>query len=158
MDMTSEKAARDFRFRHEEATDGNHLDVSSYAFDAGSTAHLPRAFTLANGTTHPSDYTRAYARTIARVAPVADLVTMRVACGTQSLGRLVRLADKASEWGVDNGLQSMVAAAISVSLLGYPFIVTDAIGGSSSDGRLPSPELYVRWVQASVFMPTMQFR
>ena len=48
--------------------------------------------------------------------------------------------------------------------LGYPFVLPDMIGGNgySTDDPLdesqpPSKELFVRWLQANVFMPGMQF-
>ena len=48
--------------------------------------------------------------------------------------------------------------------LGYPYVLPDMIGGNgySSDhpndeSTPPSKELYIRWLQANVFMPGMQF-
>lgn len=152
--MTSSAASTDFLNQHLAKTDNFGLDVRSYKFDAGSTAYLGRSFRLANAT-HPNDYTRAYVTTIAQVN---NLIEMRVACGTQSLGRLVRLMDKSSVFGMQNGLQSMVSAMISMSIIGYPFLLPDMIGGDAYKGNFPTPQLYVRWVQANVFMPAMQFR
>ena len=36
---------------------------------------------------------------------------------------LVRMMDKDSHWGVDNGLQTMIPTAFLFSTLGYPFIL-----------------------------------
>ncbi|RXG72871.1 putative family 31 glucosidase [Armadillidium vulgare] len=41
-------------------------------------------------------------------------------------------------------------------LLGYPFVLPDMVGGNAYEGK-PSPELFVRWVQANTFMPSIQF-
>ena len=47
--------------------------------------------------------------------------------------------------------------------LGYPFVLPDMIGGNGygedplDESNIPSRELYIRWLQANVFMPGMQF-
>ena len=44
-----------------------------------------------------------------------------------------------------------------MSFAGYPFVLPDMIGGNGYGSELPSRELFVRWMQANVFMPAMQF-
>ena len=38
---------------------------------------------------------------------------------------------------------------------GYSFVLPDMIGGNGYKGA-PSRELYIRWLQVNVFMPSMQ--
>ena len=38
---------------------------------------------------------------------------------------------------------------------GYSFVLPDMIGGNGYNGD-PSRELYIRWLQVNVFMPSMQ--
>ena len=48
-------------------------------------------------------------------------------------------------------------------ITGYPFVLPDMIGGNGygddplDESNIPSKELFVRWLQANVFMPGMQF-
>lgn len=46
-------------------------------------------------------------------------------------------------------------------MVGYPFVLPDMIGGNGYEDnpitRTKSKELYIRWLQANVFMPAMQF-
>ena len=49
-------------------------------------------------------------------------------------------------------------------MIGYPFVLPDMIGGNGystddplDDSNPPSKELYLRWLEANVFMPGMQF-
>lgn len=46
-------------------------------------------------------------------------------------------------------------------MVGYPFVLPDMIGGNGYEdnpiARTTNGELYVRWIQANVFMPAMQF-
>ena len=45
------------------------------------------------------------------------------------------------------------------SSLGYPFVLPDMIGGNGygddplDESTIPSREMYIRWLQANVFMP-----
>jgi len=49
----------------------------------------------------------------------------------------------------------MIPTLFHFGLLGYPFVLPDMIGGNAYGGR-PSKELYIRWMQANVLMPSMQ--
>ena len=40
------------------------------------------------------------------------------------------MMDKNSYWGYDNGLKTMIPTALLMSMLGYPFILPDMIGGN----------------------------
>lgn len=40
---------------------------------------------------------------------------------------------------------------------GYPFVLPDMIGGNVYNGDILTKELYIRWLQATVFMPSLQF-
>lgn len=46
-------------------------------------------------------------------------------------------------------------------MVGYPFVLPDMIGGNGYGdrpiNRTTNKELYIRWLQANVFMPSMQF-
>ena len=64
--------------------------------------------------------------------------------------------DKDSRWGYDNGLKSVITTLLHFAVLGYPFVLPDMIGGNAY-GDKPSAELYVRWMQANAFMPSVQF-
>jgi len=66
------------------------------------------------------------------------------------------MLDKDSRWGYDNGLQSLIPTLLHFSIVGYPFVLPDMIGGNAY-GEMASPELYIRWMQANVFMPSVQF-
>lgn len=65
--------------------------------------------------------------------------------------------DKDSRWGYDNGLKSMIPSLLQFSIAGYPFVLPDMIGGNAYAGEIPSKELYIRWMQANIFMPAVQF-
>lgn len=42
-------------------------------------------------------------------------------------------------------------------MIGYPFVLPDMVGGNGYNNQPPSKEMYIRWMQANVFMPVVQF-
>ena len=56
------------------------------------------------------------------------MIEVRTGCQTQDLPIFVRMLDKDSRWGFDNGLRSVVTTGLVMSILGYPFILPDMIG------------------------------
>lgn len=42
-------------------------------------------------------------------------------------------------------------------MVGYPFLLPDMIGGNGYGNVRPNKELFIRWLQANVFMPSLQF-
>lgn len=102
---------------------------------------------------HPNALTRAYVRTVSKFGP---LVEVRSGQGTQDEPIFVRMIDKDSEWGFNNGIPTLITTLLQLNIVGYPFILPDMIGGNGY-GKLPTKELFIRWLQANVFMPSLQF-
>jgi myogenesis-regulating glycosidase len=44
-----------------------------------------------------------------------------------------------------------------MNMVGYPFVLPDMIGGNNYNDDTITKELFIRWVQATTFMPSMQF-
>lgn len=129
--------------------------VDGFKFDAGEPCFLPASgFTTHVPLTHPSQYTRGW---VTHVARCFDLAEVRTGHHTQHMPLLTRMGDRFSEWGIDNGLGSLIPTLLTSSVLGYPFCLPDMIGGNAYFGRTPSAELMVRWAQASALMPALQF-
>ena len=100
----------------------------------------------------PGVFSTAYVSTVAQFG---GLVEVRTGRRTQHLPIFVRMLDKFSSWGYDNGLKSMVTTLLQFGMVGYVFVLPDMIGGNGYGGA-PSRELYIRWLQVNVFMPAMQ--
>jgi alpha-glucosidase (family GH31 glycosyl hydrolase) len=95
--------------------------------------------------------------------PFFSLAEVRVGYQSQNISCFFRLVDRDSVWGYDLGLRSLIPAVLTVSMLGYPFILPDMVGGNAVPERTagnsygPERELYVRWLEVAAFMPAMQF-
>ena len=85
-------------------------------------------------------------------------VVSDVGYGTQHLPNFVRLTrDRYNRaGGYEQQLADLIPNVLAVSLAGYAFVVPYQVGGFSRE-VMPSPELYIRWVQAVALMPALHF-
>ncbi|BFZ23821.1 hypothetical protein BsWGS_26861 [Bradybaena similaris] len=70
---------------------------------------------------------------------------------------MVRMVDRDSNWSHELGVQTLIPTTLIFGLMGYPYVLPDLIGGDAYSPPIPEPELFVRWLQASVFLPVLQF-
>ncbi|XP_014218182.1 myogenesis-regulating glycosidase [Copidosoma floridanum] len=137
--------------------------VDGFKFDAGEESWLPKGRPQLSGDKDllPGAYSREYATILAE--RFGDSAEVRVGWRTQGLPVFVRMIDKDSRWTWNNGLPTLVTTLLQMNLNGYVFVLPDVVGGNgyvegqSRDTRAPSKELFIRWMQATVFMPVMQY-
>ncbi|CAL8070661.1 unnamed protein product [Orchesella dallaii] len=153
IDMTNPDAAAwwSARLRNLQETSG----LDSFKFDAGETFWLPASHVLAGESSMwPQVFTTKYVETC---ATFGGLIETRVAHLNQKEPIFVRMLDKDSRWGYDNGLKSMIPTLLHFGIVGYPYVLPDMIGGNAYGDEMPSKEMYVRWMQLNIFMPAVQF-
>ena len=126
----------------------------SLKFDAGEETYLPKCV-YSNNLTDPVQYTTKYNEFVGQ-QKYSSRSEMRTAYFGQRQPIFFRMLDRNSTWGLDNGLHSVLTTALSLGIAGYPFILPGMIGGNAYNS-LVSEELYIRWMQLSVFLPVMQF-
>jgi alpha-glucosidase (family GH31 glycosyl hydrolase) len=66
------------------------------------------------------------------------------------------MSDKSSTWSIENGLKALVTSLLAMNMVGYSFVIPDMVGGNGYTD-FPTKELFIRWLQANTFMPTIQF-
>jgi alpha-glucosidase (family GH31 glycosyl hydrolase) len=127
--------------------------IDGFKFDAGEGNFVPHEARSAGDLT-PTNYADKYVEFVAR-----HFEWTEVRCGwrAQRQGVFFREWDKWSRWGLDNGLHSVLTGALTLGLIGYPFVLPDMIGGNAYDNELPDDELMVRWMQLTALLPAMQF-
>ncbi|XP_057269639.1 myogenesis-regulating glycosidase-like [Pezoporus wallicus] len=134
--------------------------ISSFKFDAGETSYLPKQFSTFRPLSDPSIWSRRYTE---MAIPFYELAEVRVGYQSQNISCFFRIIDRDSVWGYELGLKSLIPTVLTISMLGYPFLLPDMIGGNFLSGKtdgaveIPDRELYVRWLELSAFMPSMQF-
>ncbi|KAI6652732.1 glucosidase [Oopsacas minuta] len=137
----------------------NDYSIDSFKFDAGESTYLPQC----DLSLHPNLYSQLYVD-LASHFPSSQV---QVGYDTQSYPMIVSLLDKEPTWGLNNGLHSVLTSTLTLSILGYPFVLPGSIGGSNykrdaiANNDLGSDvldeELFIRWVGLNAFLPFMQF-
>jgi myogenesis-regulating glycosidase len=46
---------------------------------------------------------------------------------------------------------------LQLNMVGYGLVLPDMIGGNGYNGIKPDEEIFLRWLQANTFMPSLQF-
>nr|QOL02381.1 putative family 31 glucosidase KIAA1161 protein [Rondotia menciana] len=152
IDFTNPEAAEWYRSRIQDLLDT--YDIDSLKFDAGESSWSPQ-IPVQNGDIdlHPGHIVESYVRT---VAPFGPMIEIRAGMRTQDLPVFVRMVDKDTYWDFNNGLTTLVTTLLQMNLNGYTLVLPDMIGGNGYN-EAPSKELFIRWLQANVFMPTLQY-
>ena len=130
--------------------------VDGFKFDAGD----PCMYDYADQTyirQIPQDHTIDYSR-FASQYPFNEL---RAVWNMGAAPLVCRLHDKLHSWDND-GLNCVIPNTVVQGLLGYYYGCPDMIGGGNygsfiEDGFRLDEELYIRWLQASILCPMVQF-
>ncbi|XP_049813511.1 myogenesis-regulating glycosidase-like [Schistocerca nitens] len=133
----------------------NETGVDSFMFDFGETSYLPQPPQLTPLERTPVVYTDAYAKAVAQFGPMARL---RSGVESQRLPNFFQMDAVDTSWSTQNGLKTLLPKLLEMSLQGYPFVMPERVGGSTKTGVIATRELYIRWLEASAFMPAFHFR
>lgn len=153
VDFTNPRARSLYRERLEYIQNTYGVDI--FKFDAGETSWFPEDPIL-NGdpSLSPSLITQAF---VQLASDFGNKLEIRTGWGTQHLQVLVRMLDFDSRWTEKNGLKSLIPTLLQFNINGYVFVLPDMIGGNQYGDDKITKELFIRWLQASTFMPALQF-
>ncbi|KAE8296488.1 SITS-binding protein SP105 [Larimichthys crocea] len=97
------------------------------------------------------------------ISLLADLATRIgdstiVTAGTRSSHKplFVRMTPLQSDWS-PMGLKGIIPSLLHHTLLGYNFLIPDAVGGSQSGDLVTDEELFIRWLEITAFLPVISF-
>jgi|TARA_B100000767_G_scaffold27205_1_gene23700 hypothetical protein len=130
------------------------VGIDGFKFDAGEPCFLPSGAVTSRPLQYPGEYTQLWVTNVASNFPVSEV---RSAYSTTEYSGLIRMGDRDTVWGLDNGLQSLIPTLLTSAVLGYPFCLPDMVGGNAYWGQYPDTELMVRWAQVSAMMPAVQW-
>ncbi|MGB9718415.1 MAG: glycoside hydrolase family 31 protein [Thermoproteota archaeon] len=163
LDVSNPEACRWFDMKLRELKEN--YCFNGFKFDGGDAYFFPFAKKDGNivrpirigrtyGNITPNQYTDEWLRYI--FENHYDLAESRVGYLAQRFGIIAREGDKESSWGIDNGLYAAVTQALTLSMVGYPYIMPDMIGGNQYKYRC-GKELFIRWVEAASLMPVVEY-
>ena len=119
-------------------------DVTSFKFDAGETSYLPDQFSTLVPLSDPSTFTRRYTE---MAIPFSERAELRVGYQSQNISCFFRIIDRDSVWGYELGLKSIIPTVLTISILGYQFVLPDMIGGNAYPNRTTGMVLHHIWLQ-----------
>lgn len=140
--------------------------IDSFYLDVGSAYNIPRHYKCNTTLDNPDEYKTVF------INKLENILSMIGVSGAVSVPRppiFVSLPPVNSSW---YGIKTIITAAMSYGVIGYPFIIPGPVGGDfllETNGTselnkkniypppLPDPELYIRWLQLNTFLPVMQF-
>ncbi|EME32518.1 glucosidase/ hydrolase, hydrolyzing O-glycosyl compounds [Galdieria sulphuraria] len=128
--------------------------IDGFKFDAGEPCFLPQHPAFRETLRIPDEYTLYWNCNIASQFPIREVRAASRGC--QAYVSFLRLFDKFSVWDFDNGLASIIPATLVAGIVGYPFVLPDIVGGNCYDDRQLSEELFIRWLELSLAMPSVQ--
>ncbi|WP_227522006.1 alpha-glucosidase [Bacillus solitudinis] len=76
--------------------------------------------------------------------------------GNQAYCPLLWAGDQSVDWSLDDGLASVIPAALSAGMIGCGISHSDIGGYTSLHGNKRSKELLLRWVEMAAFTPVMR--
>uniref|UniRef100_A0A1B6CDQ5 Glycoside hydrolase family 31 N-terminal domain-containing protein n=1 Tax=Clastoptera arizonana TaxID=38151 RepID=A0A1B6CDQ5_9HEMI len=153
VDFTNTSAVKWFKKLRDDMMTNNGID--SMKFDAGESSWLPQIPSLnVTPNLHPKGFSAKYVEAVAQFSP---MIEVRVGDRTQKLAIFVRMLDKDSKWDFRNGLATLLTTLFQMNIVGYPFVLPDMVGGNAYSGDIVTKEMFIRWLQATTFMPSIQF-
>ncbi|XP_069697293.1 myogenesis-regulating glycosidase-like [Periplaneta americana] len=134
-------------------------NFDDFKYDAGEAGFLPGSPEVGRLNApirlQPNVFTTQYVQTVASISD-QKAAEVRVVYRNQGEPIFARMSDKKSTWDTGSGLKSLVTTLLAMNMVGYSFVMPDMVGGNGY-GNFPDKELFIRWLQANTFMPTIQF-
>ncbi|KAK7491682.1 hypothetical protein BaRGS_00017135 [Batillaria attramentaria] len=160
IDFTNPEACDWFTKRLE--TFRKETGIRAFHFHSGEAISLSTGRETTVPLLNPSDYSTYYAKF---AHSFGDGTIVSAAYQSQQFGLMVDIGARLSNWGYNLGLKSIIPSVLTLGLLGYPFLLVGPVGGvplpdsfnrTANALTLPDRELYIRWLQLSIFLPAFE--
>ncbi|KAJ8406499.1 hypothetical protein AAFF_G00300730 [Aldrovandia affinis] len=87
---------------------------------------------------------------------IGDSAIMTTGTRSSHMPLFIRMPPLRSDWSYA-GLKGLIPSILHYSLLGYNFLIADAVGGSLSNELITDEELFIRWLEIVSFLPVVSF-
>ena len=134
----------------------------SFSFHGGNALSLPLNDIVIQGLGNPDSFTLMYHQMASNLDPDSIFDS---ASGPQNLSAFVTMRNRKLSWDANNGLRSIIPEALTLGVIGYPYIIApglnmaDILEGSVSrvNSKSEIAELYIRWLQTVSLFPVVRF-
>lgn len=135
--------------------------IDSFYLEFGTAYDMPRFYECKKPLLNPDHYKTIF---MSRARELS-LLSVSGAISVPHPPAFLNLPKVNSSW---EGLQAAVTSVLNYGIIGYPFLLTNPVGGdyfSFTNGTivhqdltpLPDKELYIRWLQLATFLPVLRF-
>ncbi|XP_049939047.1 myogenesis-regulating glycosidase-like [Schistocerca serialis cubense] len=132
----------------------NETGIDGFEFTAGEVDYLPQPANIEPKEVSPIAYSDAFAQTIAQFG---SMVSIQTGVESQKLPNFFLMDIVLNSWSGHGGYDTLIPKLLQINLVGHPFVLPEMIGGSVQNGKPASSELFLRWLEATVFMPVVKF-
>ncbi|XP_046357781.2 myogenesis-regulating glycosidase-like isoform X1 [Haliotis rufescens] len=132
--------------------------TSAFRFSYGTKAWMPYKPHFEHNDLTPNKIRRLYTE---MVTSISQNVVFEQTSQSQHVGELISVRTSIKTSGEKTCLTNTLARALTLGLLGYPFILSDGFdlydAVTHSTSGMPSMDLYIRWMQLSAFFPAVKY-
>uniref|UniRef100_A0A336MLM6 CSON001889 protein n=1 Tax=Culicoides sonorensis TaxID=179676 RepID=A0A336MLM6_CULSO len=140
--------------------------IDSFYFDIGNGHNVPRHYKCHRPIDNPDEYKTLF---LSKLENVLSMIGISSSVTVPKPPTFLSLPPVNASW---EGMRTVVISAITYGVTGYPFIISNPVGGdflipennsksimysTLTAPPLPDPELYIRWLQLSTFLPVIRF-
>ncbi|KAL7019628.1 hypothetical protein ACKWTF_011184 [Chironomus riparius] len=130
--------------------------IDSFYLEFGNAYDMPKFYDSSEALLNPDQYKSIF------MDNITSSLTLLGVSGAISVPRppaFLSLPQVNSTW---HGLKTVLTSIINYGIIGYPFIMPNAVGGDfiveQNGSNLPELELYIRWLQLATFLPVLRFK
>ncbi|CAG9857402.1 unnamed protein product [Phyllotreta striolata] len=138
--------------------------IDAFYLDMGVAYNLPRYYRSEELLLNPDEYKTRFVEALQSAE--VPLFGVNSAVRRPKSPSFVVLPEFEFSW---DGLRMIIPAILSYGIAGYPFLIPGAVGGdypgpetvalgNDAEDVLHDPELYIRWLQLSAFLPVVRYR
>ncbi|MDK2823903.1 MAG: sulfoquinovosidase [Clostridia bacterium] len=139
------------------------IGLSGWMCDFGE--YLPTDAVLYSGESaeafhnkYPAEWARVNREAVEEAGKVNEVTFFTRAgyTGTSRYSFIMWAGDQTVNWGLDDGLASVIPAALSLGMTGFGLSHSDIGGYTSLFGIVRTKELFMRWAELAAFTPIMR--
>ncbi|CAG9808813.1 unnamed protein product [Chironomus riparius] len=130
--------------------------IDSFYLEFGNAYDMPKFYDSSEALLNPDQYKSIF------MDNITSSLTLLGVSGAISVPRppaFLSLPQVNSTW---HGLKTVLTSIINYGIIGYPFLMPNAVGGDfiveQNGSNLPELELYIRWLQLATFLPVLRFK
>lgn len=133
-------------------------NIQSFSVIYGEPYWIPYNPSFYASNLNPSTLREKFSEMFSSVVSTSDSDIIQGTSNSQNIPHLIPVPAKITMRKGKLCLTGVIERTLALGIKGYPFVVSDLFpDGSNKRRRLPSKDLYIKWIQLSAFFPAMRY-